>query len=353
MSIQPVTIDRFVFDHTADGTPVEAVTLTSPAGLSATLIAHGARLVRLTAPDRAGALADVVLGFDRLADYLDSTAYFGATCGRYGNRIGGAAFTLDGVRHGLSVNEPPNHLHGGADGFDRRLWAMALEEAENAVTFTLRSPDGDQGYPGELLAQTRYRLTADGTLAITMTATTDAPTMVNLVHHSYWNLAGHAAGDARDHRLTVLGGAITPVDSGLIPTGERLPVDQTPFDLRNGPLLGDALTALGGTVGFDHNWCVDGGTGAVRPVARLDHPPSGRRLELWSDQPGLQVYTGGYLSAAIIGKGGQAYCPFAGIALETQRFPNSPNIGAFPTARLDPGQRYVHRMELRLTAEGG
>lgn len=350
-----MSVTRFIFDHAADGTPVEGVTLTSPAGVSATLIAHGARLVRLLAPDRAGTLADVVLGFDRLSDYLASSAYFGATCGRYGNRIGGAAFTLDGVRHALSVNEPPNHLHGGAEGFDRRLWAMAVEEAENAVTFTLRSPDGDQGYPGELLAQTRYRLTADGTLDIRMTATTDAPTMVNLVHHSYWNLAGHAAGDVRDHRLTVLGGAITPVDDRLIPTGARLPVDGTPFDLRDGPLLADALDALGGTVGggtvgFDHNWCLDGGTGELRLAARLDHPPTGRRLELLSDQPGLQVYTGGYLNAAIIGKDGQPYRPFAGIALETQRFPNSPNIADFPSARLDPGQRYEHRMKLRVTA---
>jgi aldose 1-epimerase len=153
----------------------------------------------------------------------------------------------------------------------------------------------------------------------------------------------------------VLGGAITPVDDGLIPTGARLPVDGTPFDLRDGPLLADALDALsgtvgGGTVGFDHNWCLDGGTGELRPVARLDHPPTGRRLELLSNQPGLQVYTGGYLNAAIIGKDGQPYRPFAGIALETQRFPNSPNIGDFPSARLDPGRRYEHRMELRVTA---
>lgn len=345
-------IESFLFD-THEGRPVGGFTL-SAGGLEATLIAHGARLVRMLVPGREGTRADVVLGFDRLADYLASDAYFGATCGRYGNRIGGAAFTLDGVRHQLAVNEPPNQLHGGPEGFDRRIWDATVDEAENAVTFTHQSPDGDQGYPGTLTATTRYRLTDDGVLDIRMTATTDRQTIVNLVHHSYWNLGGHASGDLRDHRLAVRGGFTTPVGADLIPTGEVRPVDGTPFDLRDGMgcggvRLGEALEAVGG-LGFDHNWCLEGPAGELRPVAVLEHPASGRRMELATDQPGLQVYTGGYLTEQVVGKGGQRYRRFAGLALESQRFPGSPNIGHFPSARLDPGDTYRHHMQLRFRA---
>lgn len=348
-------IESFLFD-THDGRPVEGFTL-SAGGLEATVVAHGARLVRMMVPDRGGTAADVVLGFDRLAGYLASDAYFGATCGRYGNRIGGAAFTLDGVRYGLAVNEPPNQLHGGPDGFDRRIWQASVEPADTAVTFTLVSPDGDQGYPGTLTASTRYRLTADGVLDIVMTAVTDRPTVVNLVHHSYWNLGGHGSGDVRGHRLAVRGGFTTPVGPDLIPTGEVRPVDGTPFDLRGvdlrGADLGAALEAVGG-FGFDHNWCLEGPAGELRPVAVLEHPGSGRRLELATDQPGLQVYGGGYIGARsggqVAGKGGQTYGPFAGLALETQRFPGSPNIGHFPSARLDPGETRRHHMRLHFLA---
>ncbi|MFS2008573.1 aldose epimerase family protein [Azospirillum sp. CT11-132] len=341
-------IESFLFD-TVEGRPVEGFTL-SAGGLEATVIAHGARLVRMMVPGRDGNRADVVLGFDRLSDYLASDAYFGATCGRYGNRIGGAAFALDGVRHELAVNEPPNQLHGGPEGFDRRIWEAEVDEAENAVTFTHESPDGDQGYPGTLTASTRYQLSDDGVLDIRMTATTDRPTIVNIVHHSYWNLGGHASGDLRDHQLTVRGGFTTPVGADLIPTGEVRPVDGTAFDLRGGVELGEALEAVGG-FGFDHNWCLDGPAGELRPVAVLEHPASGRRMELATDQPGLQVYSGGYLSEKIVGKGGQPYRRFAGLALESQRFPNSPNIGHFPSARLDPGETYRHRMRLRFRAD--
>ena len=340
-------IESFLFD-TVKGRPVEGFTL-SAGGLEATVVAHGARLVRMMVPDRDGTPADVVLGFDQLADYLASDAYFGATCGRYGNRIGGAAFTLDGVRHELSANEPPNQLHGGPDGFDRRIWEAHGEEADNAVIFTLVSPDGDQGYPGTLTATARYRLTDDGVLDIRMTATTDRPTIINLVHHSYWNLGGHASGDLRDHRLAVQGGFTTPVGADLIPTGEVRPVDGTPFDLRERVGLGEALDSVGG-LGFDHNWCLEGPAGELRPVAVLEHPVSGRRMELATDQPGLQVYTGGYLSEQVVGKGGQRYCRFGGLALESQRFPDSPNTGHFPSARLDPGETYRHRMQLRFRA---
>lgn len=349
-------IGSFLFDTAAgtveggpagspEGSPVKGFTL-SAGGLEATVVAHGARLVRMMVPGRDGGPADVVLGFDRLGDYLASDAYFGATCGRYANRIGGAVFPLDGVRHALSANEPPNQLHGGPDGFDRRIWDAEVQEADNAVTFTLVSPDGDQGYPGRLRAATRYRLTDDGVLDIRMTAVSDRPTVVNLVHHSYWNLGGHDSGDLRGHRLTVRGGFTTPVGAGLIPTGEVRPVDGTPFDLRGGVGLGEALEAVGG-LGFDHNWCLEGPAGELRPVAWLEHPASGRRMELATDQPGLQVYTGGYLSERVVGKGGRRYCRFAGLALESQRFPDSPNIGHFPSARLDPGGTYRHRMQLR------
>lgn len=340
-------IQRFDFAE-IDGVPVPGFTLTNRNGMEATVVAYGARLTRFLMPDRHGRPADIVLGFDRLADYAASGAYLGATCGRYGNRIGGAAFTLDGVRHALTVNEPPNHLHGGVEGFDRRVWEAAVDEVANAVDFTLRSPDGDQGYPGTLTAAVRYRLTDADELDIRMQAETDRPTMVNLVHHSYWNLAGHDAGDVRGHRLTVHGGFITPVDGALIPTGEVRPVDGAAFDLRSATVLEGALDAVGG-IGFDHNWCLDGPPDVLRPVAVLEDPASGRRLELSANQPGMQVYSGGYLNERVVGKGGRPYRRFAGIALETQRFPDSPNIGSFPSARLDPRQIYDHRMLLRMT----
>lgn len=344
-----MAVEQFLFGE-LDGVAVPGFVLSNAGGLKATVIAYGARLAAMEAPDRSEALADIVLGCDDLAGYRASTAYLGATVGRCANRIGGSVVALGGLRHELSANEPPNHLHGGAEGFDRRVWNATVDEGSNAVTFTLVSPDGDQGYPGTVVAVVRYRLTDTDALEIRMSATTDSATLVNLAHHSYWNLAGHAAGDIRGHRLTVNGGFVTPVDAALIPTGEIRPVGGTPFDLRSGPLLGDALDALGGA-GFDHNWCLDGPVGELRAVARLEEPGSGRRLDILSDQPGLQVYTGGYFDGSQAGKGGVAYDRFAGVALETQGFPNTPNVAHFPSVRLDPGQVYAHRMVLRFSAD--
>ncbi|MGQ9370012.1 aldose epimerase family protein [Azospirillum sp. ST 5-10] len=319
-------------------------------GLSAVLLPFGARLAELHAPDAAGRTADVVLGFDDAAGYARSDAYMGAICGRYGNRIAGGAFTLDGIRHALARNDPPNHLHGGVRGFDRAVWTAEPEPdgQADAVRFRHRSADGDEGYPGAVEVEATYALGGDGTVRITMRGTTDRPTVLNLVHHSYWNLGGHGSGDVLGHVVRVDADRYTPVDATLIPTGAPAPVAGTPFDLRIPVALGDAMAGVPG--GFDHNWVLNGGPDPARPRVRVVDPVSGRGLEIATTAPGLQLYAGGKLGDAVPGKGGARYRPFAGLALETQAFPDSPNRPDFPSVRLDPGEIYEHLMVLRLFA---
>ncbi len=347
-------IEQKIFGR-VDGTDVRAAEIDGGSGVRLQVVAYGARLARLLLSDRAGRPADVVLGFDTLDDYIAHGRYFGATCGRYGNRIAGGTFPLDGRTVVLTRNEPPNHLHGGSLGFDRKVWTMRVDDDRNAVAFSATAADGEQGYPGALAATTTYRLDGRG-LEIEMRATSDRLTVVNLVNHAYWNLAGQGSGDIRGHHLVLDAAAYTPVDAALIPTGELRAVAGTPFDFRAGKPVGQDLDATAADDprnarlargGYDHNWCLDGEPGALRRCARLVDPPSGRGFELDTSEPGVQVYTAGHLSDATVGRGGMRLCRYAGITFETQKYPDSPNFPHFPSARLDPGQEYVHRMRFR------
>lgn len=317
-----------IFGH-IDGQDVPVFDLRSQGGLTARVIPWGARLISLRTPSKIGKMGEITLGHDRLADYIDHPTYFGATCGRYANRIAGGRY--DGVQ--LDVNEAPNHLHGGSKGFDKVIWQVA-ERASDAIRLTHVSPAGDMGYPGRLSVSTTYRFEGDDQLVIEMAAETDAPTVVNLVNHAYFNLKG--AGDILGHRLQVAADHYTPVGEGLIPTKEIAPVAGTKYDFRHPTRIGDQA----GDDGYDHNWCLSG------PI-RLTEPSSGRGLELSTNQPGVQIYTCGMMTPGTPARGGATYGKFAGLTLETQRFPDSPNTPAFPSARLLPGERYQHEMRFR------
>ncbi len=313
-------------------------------GLKVVLLTWGARLAELWVPDAKGAQADIVLGHDSLQDWEAYGTYLGATCGRYGNRIAGGSFTLDGQSYALDRNEGTKTLHGGTRGFDLRTWDIA-DHSDTHVTFALTSPDGDMGFPGTLQARTTYRIDAQG-LTIEMTATTDAPTIVNLVNHAYFNLAGQGAGDIMAQHLQIEADHYTPVDGQLIPTGEILTVEDTAFDFRQPRPIGAKLP---GPNAFDHNLCLSAPLDAngLRPCLSATDPVSGRRMTLSTTEPGVQLYTGAHFDGS--GKQGARYPRFAGFAAETQRFPDSPNNPQFPSARLDPEQTYRHVMRFDFT----
>lgn len=343
-----MTIESFTFG-TQGGVPVPGFAVRNHPGVMMKVVAYGARLTELHMPDAHGRSADVVLGFDTLEQYQASDAYMGATCGRYGSRIRRGTFPLAGGTVNLSRNESAHHAHGGREGFDRKIWQARVDAPANRIVFTLDSPDGDEGYPGAVVASASYRLTDDNVIEIAMRGQTDRTTVINLVHHTYWNLAGHDAGDIRAHRLRLSADFYTPIDDDLVPTGEVRCVAGTPFDFRESKSVGRDLDAVPTTNGgYDHNWCVSGPAGALRLCAALADPGSGRALELFATEPGVQCYTGGHFREAIVGKGGGRYSQYAGIALETQRFPDAPNMSHFPGARLAPGEMYEHRMEVRL-----
>lgn len=329
--------------------PVEAVTIRNANGLSARLISYGARLVEFWAPDRDGRFADVVLGWDTLGDYVGRRGCFGATCGRYANRIAGARFPIEGRTIGLQPNEGPNQLHGGPRGFDKQIWSIVAND-EQAVVFGHVSPDGDQGFPGRLSAEVAYRLTDDDILEIAFSAETDAPTVANLVNHAYWNLAGHDSGDILNQTLRVSADSYLPVDDGKIPIGKPASVANTAFDFRQGARLGERIGKAPGGV-IDHNLCLDGVRGTMREVAVLSDPASGRGMRLSTTEIGVQVYMAAHLDGSIAGKGGAFYPRAAGLALETQTWPDTPNRSDFPSARLDPGDTYDHRMALAFNTD--
>jgi aldose 1-epimerase len=351
------------FGTLADGREVKRYVLEVPGGWRAEITDYGAILTRFLVPVADGPPVDVVLGFDDLEGYRAGSPYFGAICGRVSNRIAGGTFELDGTAHTLAKNNGAHHLHGGVAGFDKKLWKATprLSERGPAVDFELVSPDGDEGYPGRLKARASYTLTPDGELWVEMSATTDAATIVNMVHHSYWNLAGHASGTVRGHELAVHADRYLPVDAGSIPTGELAAVTDTPFDFRPerkpAATLGTAIDGLPASAdgknpgGVDHDFVVRGWKpdGAVRPVAVLRDPQSGRTLEVLSDMPGLQVYTGNYLDGTIRGKGGTVYAKHAGVCLETQFHPDSVHHPEWPSPRLDPAATYRHTMVHRFT----
>jgi aldose 1-epimerase len=321
------------------GQAVGLYEIASDGGLRAAITPYGARLVQLWLPDRNGVLGDVVLGHDCAEDYVAHPTYFGATCGRYANRIAGGRFALDGAVYQLNRNEGANHLHGGRSGFDSKIWAV-VDSGPSHLILSATSPDGEMGYPGACDMQVSYRFEAEN-LQIEMQARTDAPTVINMVNHAYFNLAG--SGDVLGHVMQVNAEGYTPVTADLLTTGEVRAVAGTGFDFRAPRSLRDAMVGQAGlSDGYDHNWCVAG----EGPCVTLTDPASGRRLRLWTDQPGVQIYTCGQMRTPVPGKAGATYGRFAGLTLETQRYPCSPNHALFPSAVLRPGEVYTHRMEL-------
>lgn len=355
------------FGALPDGREAHLYTLAVPGGWQATITDYGAILTSFLVPppkdDPGQKPVDVVLGFDTLADYLKGHPYFGAICGRCSNRIAGGALALDGRQFRLATNNGANHLHGGVSGFDKKLWKATPRTSPRgpALDLELVSPDGEEGYPGRLVVKVTYTLTPAGELVIEMTATTDAPTVVNLVHHSYWNLAGQSSGTIEDHELAVAADRYLPVSTDGIPTGTFGVVEGTSFDFRpeRRPWgrCGTAIDTIppdaapGAPRGVDHayvlrDWKPDG---TLRPAATLRHPQSGRTMEILTDQPSIQVYMGNFLDGSLTGKEGTVYGPNAGICLETQKFPDSIHHADWPSVRLDPGQTYKHVMVHRFT----
>ena len=349
---------RTVFGTLPDGRSVEEVTLTNGKGITARILSWGALLRSLDVPDRSGKAADVVLGYNDLASYLTKGSYFGVSVGRYANRIRAGRFTLDGQTYTLATNDGPNALHGGAAGFDKRLWTITAVKGGAAPSVTLRyvSPDGEEGYPGTLTATATYTLDATDTLTVTYEATTDKPTIVNLTNHSFFNLAGEGSGRSiLDQTLTIPAERFTPVDATLIPTGAHLPVVGTPFDFRKPTVIGARIRdgrdeQIVRARGYDHNWVVtDAPTAEPHLVARVEDPESGRILEVASNQPGVQFYAGNFLNATVVGKSGLAYRQSDALALEPELFPDTPNQPAFGSARLDPGKTYRNVIAYRFS----
>ncbi|MEU6883805.1 aldose epimerase family protein [Streptomyces viridosporus] len=337
---------RTLFGRLADGTRVHSWSLEN-GGTRMRVLSYGGIVQSLEVPDRRGRYANVSLGFDALEDYVASSPYFGALIGRYGNRIGKGRFTLDGTVHQLSVNDGENSLHGGARGFDKRVWDVEPFTRGSDVGLRLHhtSVDGEMGYPGTLRATVTYTLTRDGDWRIDYEATTDKATVVNLTSHVYWNLAGESSGSVHDHELSLAASRYTPVDAGLIPTGELAKVAGTPFDFRRAKPIGRDIRTPHQQVlygqGFDHNWVLDKGVTA-RPehAATLRDPSSGRTLRIATTEPGLQFYSGNFLDGTLVGTGGRVYRQGDGLCLETQHFPDSPNRPSFPSTVLRPGRTY-------------
>jgi aldose 1-epimerase len=347
------------FGALPDGRAVPAVVLTNHAGMKVRVLAYGALLQQLVVPGKHGT-ADVVLGYDSLEGYLKAPNFFGASVGRYANRIAAGRFTLDGKTYQLALNDGPNALHGGEQGFDKRLWAIAEVHSDAraaSVTLSYTSPDGEEGYPGTLKVSATYTLTETNELRIDYRATTDKPTIVNLTNHSYFNLAGASSGvSALEARVTIPGASYTPVGETLIPTGKFTPVAGTPFDFRKPRRVGDAIRdgrdeQLRFGRGYDHNWVV-----SRKPVAqpqllaRVEDPGSGRVMELLSNQPGVQFYTSNFLNGTVSGKRGTIYRQGDALCFEPQVFPDTPNKPEFGSARLDPGAQYHNVIIYRFSA---
>ncbi len=333
------------FGKTTDGTEVQLFTLTNANGAKASITNFGGILTSLMVPDKDGKLGDVILGFDNVSGYqspefLKSGPYFGALIGRYGNRIKGGKFSLDGKEYTLAKNNGPNTLHGGKVGFDKVVWTAEPETSADgqSLKLTYLSKDGEEGYPGNLSVTVVYTLTADNALKIDYTATTDKATPINLTNHAYFNLNHGAGKDILAHEVTIPADRYTVVDDGLIPTGELRPVKGTAFDFTTPHAIGERIGQVPG--GYDHNWVLNNATGKQHAAAMVYEPVSGRTLEVTTDEPGIQFYTGNFLDGTLTGKGGTVYGKNAGFCLETQHFPDSPNQPAFPRTVLQPGDTY-------------
>lgn len=334
-----------LYGTTSDGTPVYMYTLSNTKGMQAQVISYGGILTSLTAPDRSGKYADVVLGLHDLASYQREGGYYGAIIGRYGNRIGGAQFTLEGKTYSLPKNNGDNALHGGLKGFDKRVWNAreVSDPTGKTLELTYVSKDGEEGYPGTLSARVSYTVTPANELKIEYSATTDRPTIVNLTNHSYFNLAGAGSGDILKHQVTIYADSFTPVDQGLIPTGEIKPVKGTPFDFISAHAIGERIgqndPQLQYGKGYDHNYVLRSRKGLAK-AAEVYDPGSGRVMEVWTTEPGVQFYTGNNLRDSLKGKEGKTYARRGALCLETQHYPDSPNKRTFPATELKPGATY-------------
>jgi aldose 1-epimerase len=351
----PNQITRKPFGQTKDGTEVYLYTLRNAKGAEARISNYGGLVTSLKVPDRNGNMGDVVLGYDNLSDYLKETPYFGALIGRYGNRIARGKFTLDGQQYTLATNNYPNALHGGIKGFDKVVWQPTILASPEgpALKLTYVSPDGEEGYPGTLSVTVIYTLTQDNGLKVDYTATTDKNTVLNLTQHSYFNLAGK--GDILGHVVMIQSDRFTPVDSTLIPLGELRPVDGTPFDFRTPTTIGARINQddeqLKFGKGYDHNWVINKQAGTLSRMARVTEPTTGRVLEVYSTEPGLQFYSGNFLDGTLKGKGGQVYQFRNGFCMEPQHFPDSPNKPEFPSVVLKPGQTYHNTIVFKFSTE--
>ena len=351
-----MNISKKSFGQLPDGTGATLFTLTNDNGVEAKISNYGGTIVSLLVPDKNGTLGDVVLGFDTLDDYRARSPFFGCLVGRYANRIGGAKFALDGIEYAVAVNNGENHLHGGAVGFDKVVWDAEEVHDADEVGLILRyvSVDGEENYPGTLTATVRYRLTNENALHIEYEATTDKATVINLTNHSYFNLAGQ--GNVMDHTVMLNADRFTPTDEGLIPIGELRSLDGSSLDFRQPTRIGeridqadDQLVAAGG---YDHNWVLNKSVdGALDLAATVTEATSGRRMDVYTTQPGVQFYTGNMMPPELVGKGGQLYHPRGGFCLETQHFPDSPNQPEFPSTVLRPGERYVQRTIFQFSVE--
>jgi aldose 1-epimerase len=341
------TVTRAAFGALPDGTAVESFALTNASGASVTVLDYGGVIVSISVPDRSGKLADVVLGYDTLDGYLGDNSHYGAIVGRYANRIGGARFALDGRTYELAANNGPSSLHGGRKGFDRAVWHAEPFERDGTagVVLTHASPDGDEGFPGALSVSVTYAFNDRGELAIDYRATTDKATVLNLTNHSYFNLGGDGSGDVLGHRLTLNADRYTPVDKDLIPVGELASVAGTPLDFRAATAMGARIAdpALRPATGYDHNYVINRADASEVLAARVEDPKSGRVLEVFTTEPGVQLYTANHLDGSRTGRAGHVYDKYGAFCLETQHYPDSPNKPSFPTTTLRPGETFKSR----------
>lgn len=334
-----------------DGRKVDAFRLTG-GDTEIEIMTFGAILRRLTRPDRHGKIEDIAIGYDDPADYVANPGNAGAICGRLSNRLAYGKFSLDGIDYQLPTNSGAHHLHGGTPGFGKRFWTAEPNPDNNAVTFRIHSPDGDQGYPGTLDASATYRVDVDGALELTMEAVTDRATIVNLIYHGYWNLSGHGSGGIGNQMLTVAADSFTEVTEEKIPTGNTLPVAGTPYDFTTLHPIKNRIAETWPGIGYDHNFCLANYDGGMRFAARVFDPESGRGFSLFTNQPGVQFYTAAHFKAQpTSGKDGALYREYAGFALETQAFPDSPNHSNFPSVVLRPAETYHHQMRFAFSTE--
>lgn len=343
------TLERIQSEHfgnTPDGTAVELYTLTNKNGISVQITNYGGIITALHVPDRNGRIEDVVLGFHTLEEYLQRNPHFGCLVGRYGNRIAKGRFVLDGIEYNLAINNGPNHLHGGREGFDKKVWDSKPFEMEDAagIKLTYVSPDGEENYPGTLTVEATYALNDDNELQLTFKATTDKKTVLNLTHHSYFNLKGQGNGDILDHIIQFNSDQIVAIDSTSIPPGPLMEVDGTPFDFRQSKNIGRDIEAdheqIRNGGGFDHSFVVNDWDGTLKLACVVTEPASGRKMEVWTTEPAVQFYTGNFLDGSITGKKGKVYNARYGFCLEAQHYPDSPNHPEYPTTVLNPGELY-------------